>query len=246
VGQVNSVLSHHSVQTWTPGGPARTVQAPRLLTATIREASVRRWRTGPRFDDQLSDRTGANLLAWHNWQQTRYLARACSGLVLKPYSQDHMLATDSGSGSAQYCCTILASDSASLGVMVPAATAHKIDPMAAWASAGPCTGGKGNEIGPSLRGGTKRSRHSLSARMSPARASSTALRVNASAAPLQDRLGRKRGAVPGAFGSACRVARSTWLKGPTALLRNCYFSVHRSRPFAHNQFADMGRRMGGP
>ena len=62
--------------------------------------------------------------------------------------------------------------------------------------------GASKETGRSLRGGMRRSRHSLRAAVSPARAISTAFRVNPLRLPVQEGLGRHGGPVASPLGLA--------------------------------------------
>jgi Xaa-Pro dipeptidase len=72
---------------------------------------------------------------------------------------------------------------ASLGVMVPSATAASTAPVARAASPIPLIAGNSRQMVRSFRGGTKRSMHIRSAVVSPAKPSSMAFRVKASASP---------------------------------------------------------------
>ncbi|GIX20954.1 MAG: hypothetical protein KatS3mg120_2630 [Erythrobacter sp.] len=90
----------------------------------------------------------------------------------------------------------------SVGVSSPAATASSTAPAAFAASRAVSILGKVNCTGASRLGGAMRSRQSRSAVVSPARAISTALRVNAPASPVQERQRRLCGLVTRTTGLA--------------------------------------------
>jgi hypothetical protein len=105
----------------------------------------------------------------------------------------------------------------SVGVSSPCATASTTAPAAFAASYAPFTGGKSNCTGPCFRGAT-RSRHKRSAVASPSSASSTALRVRASASAVDKVPGGPRRLVTRALG-ASGVARGEASRSVAALTR---------------------------
>jgi hypothetical protein len=143
---------------------------------------------------------------------------------------------------ARRCASIKpATALASRGVIVPSATAASTAPIARAASSALATAGISKATARSLRGGKSRSRHSRSAVTSPASASSTALRVSASASPSQQRFGGDSRPIPRALRPPGRIAARARCERPPALFPTCFFTVHirRRSPLAAPRMLQM-------
>ncbi len=118
----------------------------------------------------------------------------------------------------------------SAGVSSPSATAASTAAAPLAASAADCMAGSMKMTGASRPGGAIRSRHKRSAVVSPASASSTALRVRASASPSRKRQCRLGGPVARALGLAGIAGGEGSVRIASAVTVHVAPSVHRPKP----------------